>query len=67
MSLSAALEEAYASGDEAITVQTTLQIDHPALYAPIFWVTGIDGPSGDETAVIMLPIIEGGSPVAHTP
>lgn len=66
MSLSAALEEVYASGDEEGVVIDTVEIDHVSFDGPVLWARRVLG-LADDDAVIMLPIEEGGDPVAHTP
>ena len=65
MTLTNAIEEEYASGDEVGLVLTTTEIDHPSFEAPIRMVAGIDHPDPDFVA--MLPIEDGGVPVAHIP
>lgn len=63
MTISAALEEAYASGDEEGVTLTTAEIDHPGFDEPVRVVTGADDLDGDVT--IDLPLEEGGEKVPH--
>lgn len=65
MSLSAAIEEAYASGDEFGVTLTTCEITHPGLDEPLYCVTGFDAPGEAGDAVLYLPLEEGGPPVLH--
>lgn len=67
MSVSLALQEAYASGDEEGIVLTTAEIDHASFDAPIRIVSGVDGAAGDEDDLIPLPLVAGGQPIGHKP
>lgn len=63
MTISAALEEAYASGDEEGVTLTAAEIDHPGFDEPIYVVRGADDLDGETT--IDLPLVEGGPKVPH--
>lgn len=65
MTVSTALQEAYASGDTAGVVLTAAEIDHASFEAPIRIVTGID--MADPDATVLLPLEEGGAKVPHVP
>lgn len=65
MSLSAAIEEHYASGGEDGVAVPAIEFAHPAWAVPIRWVTKVEDPDGDETKTIDLPLILGGAKVAH--
>lgn len=65
MSVSAAIEEAYASGDTSSTIVTSAQIDHASFTEPFMVVAGFD--PADIDAVIYLPLTEGGPKIPHHP
>ena len=65
MSLSAALAEAYASGDSEGVVLTAAELDHSGFPATVFVVNGVEGPAPG--AAVSLPIEAGGEGVDHTP
>ena len=67
MTLSAKIEEAYASGGEDLIALVTVETVHAAWSEPIRWVNGIDGSSIDETSLVMLPLVPGGPKVGHRP
>ncbi|MCJ2009810.1 DUF1833 family protein [Methylobacterium sp. J-092] len=65
MTLSRALQEAYASGDEDGIEITTLEIDHPSLDVAIRLAANVDSLLGDPGDTIGLPIAGGGPKVPH--
>lgn len=60
MSLSAALEEFYASGGEDEVAVIAIEILHPG-FEPIRWVSRLEAQDGAENETIILPLIEGGT------
>ncbi|WP_455989367.1 hypothetical protein [Methylorubrum extorquens] len=60
MTLSAALREAYASGDDEGVVIETLEVDHASLDAAIRLVRNVDGQLGEPGETLSLPIEAGG-------
>lgn len=69
MALSAAVQEAYASGDALGVVLLAAEITHPTFAVPIRVVAGVDGPTGvaPEDRVVLLPTAVSGIAVAHIP
>ncbi|CAO4136721.1 DUF1833 family protein [Methylorubrum extorquens] len=65
MTLSAALREAYASGDDEGVVIETLEVDHASLDAAIRLVRNVDGQLGELGETMSLPIEAGGPRLAH--
>jgi hypothetical protein len=67
MTLSAAIEEAYASGDEEGVTLSAFQIDHPSFDEPLYGVRGFDDAPNDPDFYVMLPIEPGGEKIRHKP
>ncbi|TDR94209.1 DUF1833 family protein [Enterovirga rhinocerotis] len=67
MSIEAAFEEIYASGDEAATVLYALELTHPGIDGAVRWVMGVGEPVDDGEALVPLPIVPGQPKVNHTP
>lgn len=65
MTLSAAIEEFYASGGEDGVAVPAIEFAHPAWAVPIRWASKVEDPDGDETATIDLPLIAGGPKAPH--
>ncbi|KQP36700.1 DUF1833 family protein [Methylobacterium sp. Leaf100] len=65
MTLSAALAEAYASGDEEGVILTTCEVDHPSLDAAILLVQNVDSDLGAPGDTLALPLFEGGPRLPH--
>jgi hypothetical protein len=65
VTLSAALRESYASGDEEGVIVETLEIDHASLDAAILLVRNVDSALGDPGDTVGLPLEEGGPKVPH--
>lgn len=65
MTVSAALREAYASGDEEGVVVETVEVDHASLDGPIRLVRNVDGALGEPGETLSLPLVAGGPPVPH--
>jgi hypothetical protein len=65
MTVSAALREAYASGDDECVVVETLEVDHPSLDGPIRLVRNVDGELGEPGETMNLPIVAGGPRLPH--
>lgn len=65
MTLSAALREAYASGDEEGVILETVELDHASLDAAIRLARNVDSQFGDPGDTIMLPLEPGGERVEH--
>lgn len=65
MTLSAALAEAYASGDEDGVILTTCEVDHPSLDEAIRLVRNVDSDLGAPGDTLALPLVEGGPRVPH--
>ncbi|SOR26823.1 conserved protein of unknown function [Methylorubrum extorquens] len=64
MTVSAALREAYASGDEGVVIET-LEVDHASLDAAFRLVRNVDGQLGEPGETLSLPIEAGGPRLAH--
>lgn len=65
MTVSAALREAYASGDDECVVVETLEVDHASLDDAIRLVRNVDGGLGEPGETLSLPLVEGGPRVPH--
>lgn len=65
MTVSAALRETYASGDDECVVVETLEVDHASLDAAIRLVRNVDGQLGEPGETMSLPIEAGGPRLAH--
>ncbi|MCP2080759.1 UNVERIFIED_ORG: hypothetical protein J2W74_001945 [Methylorubrum zatmanii] len=65
MTLSAALREAYASGDDEGVIVETLEVDHASLDAAILMIRNVDGQLGEPGETVNLPLVEGGPRVPH--
>lgn len=65
MTVSVALREAYASGDDEGVVIETLEVDHASLDAAIRLVRNVDGQLGEPGETMALPIEAGGPRLAH--
>lgn len=65
MTVSAALREAYASGDDEGVVIETLEVDHPSLDGPIRLVRNVDGQLGEPGETLSLPVEAGGPREPH--
>ncbi|MGE7417831.1 DUF1833 family protein [Methylobacterium tarhaniae] len=65
MTVSAALREAYASGDTEGVIVTTVEVDHASLDAAILLAQNIDSELGEPGDTILLPLFEGGPKVPH--
>ncbi|APX83818.1 hypothetical protein BV511_03185 [Methylorubrum extorquens] len=65
MTVSAALRETYASGDDECVVVETLEVDHPSLDGPIRLVRNVDSELGEPGEMMSLPIVAGGPRLPH--
>ncbi|UYW34485.1 DUF1833 domain-containing protein [Methylorubrum extorquens] len=65
MTVSAALRETYASGDDECVVVETLEVDHPSLDGPIRLVRNVDSELGEPGETLNLPIEAGGPRLPH--
>lgn len=65
MTISAALKETYASGNDEDVVVTTLEVDHASLDESLLFIQNVDSEFGDPGDKISLPIIEGGPKRGH--
>jgi len=65
MTLKQALAEAYASGDEAGVIVTTLEVDHASLDTAILLAQNVDSALGEPGDTVELPLVEGGPKVGH--
>lgn len=65
MTVSAALREAYASGDDEGVVIETLEVDHASLDGPIRLVRNVDGELGEPGETLNLPVEAGGLRLPH--
>ena len=65
MTVSAALRETYASGDDEGIVIETLEVDHASLDAAIRLVRNVDGQLGEPGETMSLPIEAGGPRLPH--
>ena len=65
MTVSAALRETYASGDDEGVVVETLEVDHASLDGPIRLVRNVDGQLGEPGETLSLPVEAGGSRLPH--
>lgn len=65
MTLSKALQEAYASGDEEGVVIDTVEIDHASLKDAIRLARNVDSQLGEPGDTIALPIEAGGAKLPH--
>ncbi|SOR28437.1 conserved protein of unknown function [Methylorubrum extorquens] len=65
MTVSAALRETYASGDDECVVVETLEVDHASLDGPIRLVRNVDSELGEPGETLNLPIVTGGPRVPH--
>ena len=65
MTVSAALREAYASGDDEGVVIETVEVDHASLDGPIRLVRNVDGQLGEPGEAMSLPVETDGPRLPH--